>query len=96
MHDLLFEHQDALGPKDLIRYAEQLGLDVDRFTKDLRAHKWRDRVAADIDSADLSNVAGTPSFFINGQRHLGAYDIDTLTRGVRTARARAARPSRTR
>jgi protein-disulfide isomerase len=95
MHDLLFDHQDALEPKYLIGYAEQLGLDVDRFTDELRTHKWRDRVAADVDSADLSGVAGTPSFFINGQRHLGAYDIDTLTRAVRTARARAALPSAT-
>jgi Na+/H+ antiporter NhaA len=96
MHDLLLDHQGALGPKDLIRYAGQLGLDVDRFTDELRAHTWSDRVAADVESADLSGVAGTPSFFINGQRHAGAYDIDTLSRAVRTARARAAIPSVTR
>ena len=96
MHDLLLDHQGELGPKDLIRYAGQLGLDVDRFTNQLRAHTWRDRVAADVESADVSGVAGTPSFFINGQRHAGAYDIDTLSRAVRTARARAALPSVTR
>jgi Na+/H+ antiporter NhaA len=96
MHDLLLAHQGELGPKDLIRYAGQLGLDVDRFTDELRANTWRDRVAADVESADISGVAGTPSFFINGQRHAGAYDIDTLSRAVRTARARAALPSTTR
>ncbi len=96
MHDLLLDHQGALGPKALIRYAERLGLDVDRFTDELRAHIWSDRVAADVESADVSGVAGTPSFFINGQRHAGAYDIDTLSRAVRTARARAAIPSVTR
>ena len=96
MHDLLLDHQGELGPKDLIRYAGQLGLDVDRFTNQLRAHTWRDRVAADVESADVSGVAGTPSFFINGQRHAGAYDIDTLSHAVRTARARAALPSVTR
>jgi Na+/H+ antiporter NhaA len=95
MHDLLFDHQDALRPKDLIRYAGQLGLDVDRFTNDLREHTWNDRVDADVESADVSGVAGTPSFFINGQRHVGAYDIDTLSRAVRAARARAAIPSTT-
>ena len=47
-------------------------------------------MAADIESADLSGVAGTPSFFVNGQRLTGAYDIDTLSLAVRTARARAA------
>lgn len=92
MHDLLFEHQDQLAPKDLIRYAGSLGLDVDRFTADLRAHVGAERVAADVESAELSAVAGTPTFFVNGQRHLGAFDLDTLTRAVRTARARATMP----
>ena len=90
MHDLLLDHQAELGPEDLVRFAGQLGLDVERFTRELRAHTWRDRVAADVESADLSGVAGTPSFFLNGQRHTGAYDIDTLSRSVRTAHARAA------
>jgi Na+/H+ antiporter NhaA len=89
MHDLLIEHQDDLGPRDLIRYAEQLGLDVDSFTDDLRNHRWSEHVAADVDSADVSEVAGTPSFFVNGQRQAGAYDITSLSRAVRTARARA-------
>jgi protein-disulfide isomerase len=43
-----------------------------------------------VDSADLSGVSGTPTFFINGRRHYGAYDIDTLSAEVRAARARAA------
>jgi protein-disulfide isomerase len=90
MHDLLLEHQDALAPDDLIRYAGELGLDVDRFTDDLAEHAGAARVAEDVDGADLSNVSGTPTFFINGRRHYGAYDIETLTRAVRGARARAA------
>ncbi len=68
---------------------EQLGLDVDRFTDDLRTHRGAARVAEDIDSADLSGVSGTPTFFINGQRHYGAYDIGTLSSAVRAAGARA-------
>jgi predicted DsbA family dithiol-disulfide isomerase len=91
MHDLLLEHQDNLDPKDLVRYADELGLDVKSFTDDLRSHRWRDRVAADVESADLSGVAGTPSFFVNGQRQPGAYDLSTLSRAVSTARASAAR-----
>jgi protein-disulfide isomerase len=47
-------------------------------------------VAEDVDSADLSTVSGTPTFFINGQRHYGAYDIATLSAAVKAARARAA------
>jgi Na+/H+ antiporter NhaA len=89
MHDLLLEHQDALRPADLMRYAEQIGLNGEQFAADLRKHNGRGRVAEDVDSADLSSVSGTPTFFINGQRHYGAYDITTLSAAVKAARARA-------
>ena len=89
MYDLMLAHQDALRPDDLIGYAEQLGLDVERFTDDLRTHAGAARVAEDVDSADLSGVTGTPTFFINGRRHYGAYDIATLSAAVHTAGARA-------
>ena len=89
MHDLLFEHQDALEPRDLMGYAEQLGLDLERFTDQLRRHEFTGRVASDVDDADLSGVSGTPTFFVNGMRHQGAYDIDTLTAAVRAAHRRA-------
>jgi Na+/H+ antiporter NhaA len=89
MHDLLLSHQDALRPSDLIGYAEQLELDVDRFTNHLREHAGAARVAEDVDSADLSGVSGTPTFFINGRRHYAAYDIAALSAAVRAAGARA-------
>ena len=89
MHDLLLDYQDALTPGDLIGYASELGLDVDRFTDDLEKRAGAARVAEDVDGADLSNVSGTPTFFINGRRHYGAYDIDSLSQAVRVARARA-------
>jgi protein-disulfide isomerase len=89
MHDLLFEHQDALGPGDLMSYAETLGLDGERFMDDLREHAGAVQVAEDVDSADLSGVSGTPTFFINGRRHQGAYDIAALSAAVRAAGARA-------
>ena len=89
MHDLLLAHQDALEPGDLVGYAEQLGLDVERFENTLREHETTVRVAEDVDSADLSGVSGTPTFFINGRRHYGAYDIETLSAAVRAAGARA-------
>jgi Na+/H+ antiporter NhaA len=90
MHDLLLDHQDLLTFSDLARHAEQLGLDVERFTNQLQDQTGGARVAEDVDSADLSGVSGTPTFFINGRRHYGAYDIETLKNEVRTARARAA------
>ncbi len=89
MHDILLEHQDALGPRDLIGCARTLGLDVERFTADLRSHAGADRVASDVDSADLSSVSGTPTFFVNGIRHYGAYDIGSLSAAVKAAYARA-------
>jgi protein-disulfide isomerase len=89
MYDLLLANQDHLSAADLVGYAEQLGIDVDRFSGDLEEHVGAARVAEDVDGADLSAVSGTPTFFINGRRHYGAYDIETLTRAVRGARARA-------
>ena len=88
MHDLLLTHQDDLQVRDLRGYAESLGLDLDRFHEDLIQHRYAGDVARDVESADLSGVSGTPTFFVNGQRHYGAYDIDALTLAIRTARAR--------
>ena len=89
MHDLLLEHQGALTVRDLMGYAASLGLDTERFTADLRKHVGAARVAEDTDSADLSGVSGTPTFFVNGMRHYGAYDIETLSKAVKLALARA-------
>ena len=54
----------------------------------MRKHSGRARIAEDVDGADLSGVSGTPTFFVNGRRHYGAYDIDTLSKAV----PRGARP----
>ena len=88
MHDLLLERQDALTYRDLIGYARELGLDVERFREDLRTRSGAGRIAQDVDSADLSGVSGTPTFFVNDLRHYGAYDIATLKAAVKAARAR--------
>jgi Na+/H+ antiporter NhaA len=87
MHDLLLANQDALTFADLLRYAGELGLDVDRFRGELKRHVHEARIAQDVESADLSGVSGTPTFFINGQRHYGAYDAESLKLAVKTARA---------
>ncbi len=86
MNDRLLAHQDELTPRDLARHAEELGLDVDRFWRELHDREHAPRVAEDVASADASGVAGTPSFFINGRRHQGAYDTVTLSAAVRRAR----------
>jgi Na+/H+ antiporter NhaA len=79
MHDLMFEHQDALRLEDLRGYARRLGLDMHAFDADLQARRHARRVARDTASADESGVAGTPTFFINGKRHYGAFDLASLT-----------------
>jgi len=89
MHDQLLAHQDDLTGQDLVQYAKQLGLDTEQFHADVKHHVYSARVAQDVDSADLSGVSGTPTFFINGQRHYGRYDKQTLLNAIKVARARA-------
>ena len=89
MHDVLLAHQDALTVRDLVRYAAELGLDVERFIREIKSAAHADRIARDVESADASGVSGTPTFFINGRRHHGAYDIATLTAAVGAAKRRA-------
>ena len=90
MHDRLLAEQDELTVLDLTRHAEELGLDVDRFWDELRRREHAPRVDRDVASADASGVVGTPTFFINGRRHRGAYDLAHLTEAVEAARARVA------
>ena len=90
MHDLLLQRQNALTRDDLLHYAERLDLDTTRLGDDLDRGAYATRIAQDVESADLSGVSGTPTFFINGQRHYGAYDIDTLTAAITAERQRIA------
>jgi Na+/H+ antiporter NhaA len=86
MHDLLFEHQGDLNLGDIRRYGEQLDLDTDQIEDDLRKRRWRGRVTEDVASADSSGVSGTPTFFVNGRRHQGVYDIEALTTAIKRAK----------
>ena len=67
------------------RYAEELDLDVDRLWREVHDRRYAARISRDVASADESGVSGTPTFFINGRRHQGAYDIATLSAEVRAA-----------
>jgi protein-disulfide isomerase len=89
MHDILLDHQGLLDLPELAGYAEALGLDVERFGEEVRTREYAPRVSQDVASADESGVSGTPTFFINGMRHYGGYDVATLTEAVRAARGRA-------
>ena len=94
MHDLLITHQQALTDADLACYAERLGLDAARFREDLRLHVHARRVMQDVESAYSSGVPGTPTFFVNGRRHDGAHDVESLGAAVRAARGRLGRARR--
>jgi NhaA family Na+:H+ antiporter len=74
----LFREQDKLEFDDLVRHAETVGLDVERFTKELNQGKYADRVREDFRSGVRSGVNGTPTFFINGTRYDGAWDLESL------------------
>jgi protein-disulfide isomerase len=87
MHDLLYENQRLLRDQDLRAYAEQLGVDVERFDKDLAEHVHAPRVREDFMSGVRSGVNGTPSFYVNGTRHDDSYDLDTLLAALERAAA---------
>ena len=85
MHDMLYENQDALEDEDLVRYARALKLDVPRFVKEMEAGTYTERVREDFRSGVRSGVNGTPSFFINGARHDGAFDLASLLAAIEEA-----------
>jgi protein-disulfide isomerase len=78
MHTLLFERQQSLQTKDLIHYAEQLALDVDRFRHELKNGTYSERVRADFLAGVQNGVYGTPGLFLNGVRHDGEWDNESL------------------
>jgi protein-disulfide isomerase len=96
MHDLLFSGQDKLTREDLIAKAQQLNLDVRRFTKDLDSHRFKSAVDSDLQEANRLGVDGTPFFFINGHAISGAVDLPTLKKLIDAAlkeSATAAKPA---
>jgi protein-disulfide isomerase len=85
MHDILYERQNALEDDDLIAYADALRLDLDRFGLELSQGTHKPRIREDFLSGVRSGVNGTPTFFINGKRHDGAWDLASLTGAVTRA-----------
>jgi protein-disulfide isomerase len=85
MHHVLYENQRRLRDEDLRAYAERLGLGLERFDKELAEHVHAARVQEDFMSGVRSGVNGTPSFFINGVRHDGSYDLEPLLAALERA-----------
>jgi len=87
LHDLLFERQDALEDDDLVGYARELGLDAERFARDLRSGRFAAAVAEDRAAGEVAGVTGTPAFFVAGQRHRGFHDVEALVDALEDAGA---------
>jgi protein-disulfide isomerase len=91
MHDLLFEHQDALDDESLVVYAQTIGLDIPRFVRDLETGAHAAKVRMDFLSGVRSGVNSTPTFFINGVRHDGGNDLESLLAAIAAAAMAAGR-----
>ena len=89
MHEHLFAHQHALEEHDLHQYAIELGFDADQFERDRAARATADRIDRDLASGERSGVPGTPTFYINGLRHDGPFDVDSLRTAITAALAGA-------
>jgi protein-disulfide isomerase len=83
MHDMLFEHQDALDLQHLVAYAERVGVNSHKVALSLQADAYASRVREDFMSGVRSGVNGTPTFFINGKRHDGEWDLPFLLSAIR-------------
>ena len=79
MHDYLFEHQRALDDSHLLQYAEKVGLDIERFKKDMSGHAYASLIKQSLKSGINSGVEGTPTFFVNGVRYEDSWDLKTLS-----------------
>jgi protein-disulfide isomerase len=82
MHDLLFENQERLSGALYLELAEQLSLPIEALQRALEEGTYRTRVRADFSSGVRSGVNGTPTFFINGRRHDGPFDYETLVPAI--------------
>jgi protein-disulfide isomerase len=85
MHHALFTHQNTLDKSHLLHFATELGLDAARFSEALAGHNFRSRVKEDFMSGVRSGVNGTPTFFINGSRHDGPFDLSSLRDAINEA-----------
>jgi protein-disulfide isomerase len=78
MHDAFYGLRGQLGAADIVAAAERIGLDAGRIRDELEAGTYAAAVQADLDGGEAGGVTGTPTFFVNGVRHQGAYDAQSL------------------
>ena|SRR5947207_148309 len=92
MHDILFEHQDMLGETNLFRFAEALGLDMQRFARDFASPEVAATIRADFLSGARSGVNGTPTFFVNGERYNGSWASQDFVAALSSLASNVAAP----
>lgn len=85
MHDLLYEHQDALDDESLIAYAKRLDLDIDQFRREFESHAFAERIHEQFMDGARSGVNGTPTFYINGERYDGSWSAPLLSAAIQRA-----------
>ncbi|MCW3097125.1 MAG: oxidoreductase [Chthonomonadaceae bacterium] len=87
IHDFLFENPGAAEDDRLTTYAWSIGIEANRFDREIAEDKHADHLQEDIISGIQSGVNGTPTFFINGVRHEGAWNFELLVVALKAARA---------
>ncbi|HEX6107590.1 MAG TPA: thioredoxin domain-containing protein [Gemmatimonadales bacterium] len=89
MYEQLFSHQTELAEPDLLRHARAVGLDLDRFQRDMASRAAEVRIREDLAGGARSGVNATPTLFVNGERYAGGHDraslVDALARAALTA-----------
>ncbi len=84
MHDYLFEHQKALDYNYLLQYAGKLGLDINKFKKEVSEHSYAPLIEESLKSGIDSGVKGTPTSFVNGERYEDSWDLETFSNFLKT------------
>jgi predicted DsbA family dithiol-disulfide isomerase len=82
----MFEFQDYLELEHIYRYADGVGVDIEKFDEDLHSPKVLHRVQDDAQDAELMDLNSTPTFFVNGSRHQGPWDAASLIRALEASR----------
>jgi protein-disulfide isomerase len=85
MHNILFQHQDRLADSDMTYFATRAGVEIYKFNADMSIGRFAGKVRRDYESGRASGVAGTPAFFINGQRYPGPMEFDAMHQGLLAA-----------
>jgi protein-disulfide isomerase len=78
MHDAMFANHDQLSPETFTKLAQNLGMDVAAFQKDMNSEETKKAVEKDVEDGERAGVQGTPTIFINGQRYNGPITLAYL------------------